>query len=57
MASSSASRAPEDARATRTRCAWGDRRMVTYTAATGSSDAGKLDRLRVTGARTTVPRP
>ncbi|GAA4636739.1 helix-turn-helix transcriptional regulator [Actinoallomurus vinaceus] len=29
-----------------------DLRMVTYTAATGSSDAGKLDLLRVTGGRT-----
>ncbi|MBC9724776.1 helix-turn-helix domain-containing protein [Streptomyces sp. TRM68367] len=29
-----------------------DLRMVTYTAAAGSDDAGKLDRLRVTGART-----
>ncbi|MFJ2200742.1 helix-turn-helix transcriptional regulator [Streptomyces violaceusniger] len=34
-----------------------DLRMVTYTAATGSSDAGKLDLLRVTGARTAAPRP
>ncbi|MFD8089490.1 helix-turn-helix transcriptional regulator [Streptomyces malaysiensis] len=32
-----------------------DLRMVTYTAATGSSDAGKLDLLRVTGA--SAPRP
>ncbi|GAA3415625.1 helix-turn-helix transcriptional regulator [Streptosporangium vulgare] len=29
-----------------------DLRIVTYTAAAGSSDAGKLDLLRVTGART-----
>lgn len=29
-----------------------DLRMVTYTAATGSGDAGKLDLLRVTGGRT-----
>ncbi|MGC3000928.1 hypothetical protein ACPF8X_21840 [Streptomyces sp. G35A] len=29
-----------------------DLRMVTYTAAAGSSDAGKLDLLRVTGGRT-----
>lgn len=34
-----------------------DLRMVTYTAATGSGDAGKLDLLRVTGAGTAVPRP
>lgn len=34
-----------------------DLRMVTYTAATGSSEAGKLDLLRVTGGRaaTTLP--
>ncbi|MCV2459300.1 helix-turn-helix transcriptional regulator [Streptomyces sp. ICN988] len=31
-----------------------DLRMVTYTAATGSSDAGKLDLLRVTGGRGTA---
>ncbi|MFI8952239.1 helix-turn-helix transcriptional regulator [Streptomyces sp. NPDC053750] len=31
-----------------------DLRMVTYTAATGSSDAGKLDLLRVTGGRRTA---
>jgi transcriptional regulator with XRE-family HTH domain len=31
-----------------------DLRMVTYTAAAGTSDAGKLDLLRVTGDRTTV---
>jgi transcriptional regulator with XRE-family HTH domain len=31
-----------------------DLRMVTYTAATGSSEAGKLDLLRVTGGRTTT---
>ncbi|WP_411149067.1 transcriptional regulator [Streptomyces sp. A30] len=31
-----------------------DLRMVTYTAATGSSDAGKLDLLRVTRGRTTT---
>ncbi|MFE0254710.1 helix-turn-helix transcriptional regulator [Streptomyces sp. NPDC059010] len=31
-----------------------DLRMVTYTAAAGSSDAGKLDLLRVTGARHAV---
>ncbi|CAM5257797.1 Helix-turn-helix transcriptional regulator OS=Streptomyces tendae OX=1932 GN=GUR47_04040 PE=4 SV=1 [Streptomyces tendae] len=34
-----------------------DLRMVTYTAATGSSDAGKLDLLRVTGGRTATARP
>ncbi|MEV0400884.1 helix-turn-helix transcriptional regulator [Actinoallomurus sp. NPDC050550] len=34
-----------------------DLRMVTYTAAAGSSDAGKLDLLRVTGGRTTTARP
>ncbi|WP_244321243.1 hypothetical protein [Streptomyces melanosporofaciens] len=33
-----------------------DLRMVTYAAATGSSDAGKVDLLRV-GARTAAPRP
>ncbi|MBP8533171.1 helix-turn-helix transcriptional regulator [Streptomyces sp. MK37H] len=33
-----------------------DLRMVTYTAATGSSDAGKLDLLRVTGTHTAMPR-
>lgn len=32
-----------------------DLRMVTYTAVTGSSDAGKLDLLRVTGGRTADP--
>nr|WP_309484633.1 hypothetical protein [Streptomyces himalayensis] len=32
-------------------------RMVTYTAATGSSDAGKLDLLRVTGGHTTTALP
>ncbi|WP_030614535.1 helix-turn-helix transcriptional regulator [Streptomyces fulvoviolaceus] len=32
-----------------------DLRMVTYTAATGSGDAGKLDLLRVTGGRTVGP--
>ncbi|WP_411122642.1 hypothetical protein [Streptomyces sp. x-19] len=31
-----------------------DLRMVTYTAATGSSDAGKLDLLRVTAGRRTA---
>jgi hypothetical protein len=30
-----------------------DLRMVAYTAASGTSDAGKLDLLRVTGDRTT----
>jgi transcriptional regulator with XRE-family HTH domain len=34
-----------------------DLRMVTYTAAAGSSDAGKLDLLRVTGACTATVRP
>ncbi|WP_127357134.1 helix-turn-helix transcriptional regulator [Actinacidiphila soli] len=34
-----------------------DLRMVTYTAAAGSSDAGKLDLLRVTGGRTATARP
>jgi transcriptional regulator with XRE-family HTH domain len=34
-----------------------DLRMVTYTAATGSSDAGKLDLLRVTGRHTTTAPP
>ncbi|MET8676715.1 hypothetical protein ABZW18_03705 [Streptomyces sp. NPDC004647] len=34
-----------------------DLRMVTYTAATGSSDAGKLDLLRVTGCRTATALP
>ncbi|MFF4258239.1 helix-turn-helix transcriptional regulator [Streptomyces sp. NPDC001663] len=34
-----------------------DLRMVTYTAAAGSSDAGKLDLLRVTGGRTSPTRP
>ncbi|MFI7635421.1 helix-turn-helix transcriptional regulator [Nonomuraea sp. NPDC049400] len=34
-----------------------DLRMVTYTAAAGSSDAGKLDLLRVTGGRTTPAPP
>ncbi|MGW6400378.1 helix-turn-helix transcriptional regulator [Streptomyces sp. NPDC055134] len=34
-----------------------DLRMVTYTAATGSSDAGKLDLLRVTGGRTATALP
>ncbi|MFD6597772.1 helix-turn-helix transcriptional regulator [Streptomyces coelicoflavus] len=34
-----------------------DLRMVTYTAATGSSEAGKLDLLRVTGSRTTTAFP
>ncbi|MGW1028490.1 helix-turn-helix transcriptional regulator [Streptomyces sp. NPDC002577] len=36
-----------------------DLRMVTYTAAAGSTDAGKLDLLRVTGGRpaTALPRP
>ncbi|MEU1805021.1 helix-turn-helix transcriptional regulator [Streptomyces sp. NPDC019937] len=34
-----------------------DLRMVTYTAATGSGDAAKLDLLRVTGGRTTSPLP
>jgi transcriptional regulator with XRE-family HTH domain len=36
-----------------------DLRMVTYTAAAGSSDAGRLDLLRVTGGRsaTALPRP
>ncbi|MFE6481852.1 transcriptional regulator, partial [Streptomyces sp. NPDC057757] len=34
-----------------------DLRMVTYTAAAGSSDAGKLDLLRVTGGRTASARP
>lgn len=34
-----------------------DLRMVTYTAATGSSDAGKLDLLRVTGGRTATVLP
>ncbi|WP_371778681.1 helix-turn-helix transcriptional regulator [Streptosporangium subroseum] len=34
-----------------------DLRMVTYTAAAGSSDAGKLDLLRVTGARTVTTLP
>ncbi|MFI7128224.1 helix-turn-helix transcriptional regulator [Nonomuraea sp. NPDC050153] len=32
-----------------------DLRMVTYTAAAGTSDAGKLDLLRVTGAHTATP--
>lgn len=34
-----------------------DLRMVTYTAATGSSDAGKLDLLRVTGGRAATALP
>ncbi|MFF5497613.1 helix-turn-helix transcriptional regulator [Streptomyces aquilus] len=34
-----------------------DLRMVTYTAAAGSNDAGKLDLLRVTGARTATALP
>ncbi|KOU54851.1 XRE family transcriptional regulator [Streptomyces sp. MMG1533] len=34
-----------------------DLRMVTYTAATGSGDAGKLDLLRVTGGRTATALP
>jgi transcriptional regulator with XRE-family HTH domain len=34
-----------------------DLRMVTYTAAAGSSDAGKLDLLRVTGGHTATTRP
>jgi transcriptional regulator with XRE-family HTH domain len=34
-----------------------DLRMVTYTAAAGSSDAGKLDLLRVTGGRTATRLP
>ncbi|MET7520594.1 helix-turn-helix transcriptional regulator [Streptomyces sp. NPDC005480] len=34
-----------------------DLRMVTYTAATGSSEAGKLDLLRVTGGRTAAALP
>ncbi|MCT9138478.1 helix-turn-helix transcriptional regulator [Streptomyces violarus] len=34
-----------------------DLRMVTYTAATGSSDAGKLDLLRVTAVPTGIPLP
>lgn len=34
-----------------------DLRVVTYTAATGSSDAGRLDLLRVTGGRTTTALP
>jgi len=34
-----------------------DLRMVTYTAATGSSDAGKLDLLRVTGGRSATALP
>ncbi|MGW5862266.1 helix-turn-helix transcriptional regulator [Streptomyces sp. NPDC055239] len=34
-----------------------DLRMVTYTAASGSSDEGKLDLLRVTGGRTATARP
>lgn len=34
-----------------------DLRMVTYTAATGSSDAGKLELLRVTGSRTASALP
>ena len=34
-----------------------DLRMVTYTAATGSSDAGKLNLLRVTGGRTATALP
>ncbi|MER5422804.1 transcriptional regulator [Streptosporangium roseum] len=34
-----------------------DLRMVTYTAAAGSSDAGKLDLLPVTGGRTATARP
>ncbi|MEU6253860.1 helix-turn-helix transcriptional regulator [Streptomyces sp. NPDC047043] len=34
-----------------------DLRMVTYTAAAGSSDAGKLDLLRVTGGRTSPTLP
>ncbi|MGW7086775.1 helix-turn-helix transcriptional regulator [Streptomyces sp. NPDC054871] len=34
-----------------------DLRMVTYTAASGSSDAGKLDLLRVTGGRTATALP
>lgn len=34
-----------------------DLRMVTYTAASGSSDEGKLDLLRVTGGRTAAARP
>lgn len=34
-----------------------DLRMVTYTAALGSSDAGKLDLLRVTGGHTATARP
>ncbi len=31
--------------------------MVTYTAAAGSSDADRLDLLRITGGRTTAPLP
>jgi transcriptional regulator with XRE-family HTH domain len=34
-----------------------DLRMVTYTTASGSSDEGKLDLLRVTGGRTATARP
>ncbi|MFE0759829.1 helix-turn-helix transcriptional regulator [Streptomyces smyrnaeus] len=34
-----------------------DLRMVTYTAASGSIEAGKLDLLRVTGSRTATPLP
>ncbi|WP_369230521.1 helix-turn-helix transcriptional regulator [Streptomyces sp. R21] len=34
-----------------------DLRMVTYTAALGSSDAGRLDLLRVTGGQTATARP
>lgn len=34
-----------------------DLRLVTYTAASGSSDEGKLDLLRVTGGRTAAARP
>lgn len=34
-----------------------DLRMVTYTAASGSSDEGKLDLLRVTGGRTATSHP
>ncbi|MDT0609110.1 MmyB family transcriptional regulator [Streptomyces lancefieldiae] len=34
-----------------------DLRMVIYTVATGSDDAGKLDLLRVTGGRTATELP
>jgi hypothetical protein len=34
-----------------------DLRMITYTAAAGSADAGKLDLLRVTGGRTATAPP